>query len=286
MQCGGSSVHRKAITRFIEEFTLRLCSAYTWHDHSLWGVNHRLSTLRTGPNRGSSHWFGPKVRSVSMVQFDPGRSCLLPTKYKFSAEYCLPFCRLLLYVSKMSPKRLRMFVILLINQKISSSGKLHTIFGAKFGGYVVHGESTAQVSTSPNKRLLKTARISANQAFRWCVSPLSASHWVRTVWVWMSASRFWSRIECPFGPVRTMESQWLNFRSKSWSEVHPITTIDFPEIWAPSLCTRPHFKGVMTRSMVDTLSELWSPFLKGGNSAVIAAIAGDLFPQTEHRSLE
>jgi len=33
------------------------------------------------------------------------------------------------------------------------------------------------------------------------------------------------------------------------------------------------FEGVMTRSIVDTLSELWSPFLKGGNSAFIAAIA-------------
>ena len=42
----------------------------------------------------------------------------------------------------------------------------------------------------------------------------------------------------------------------------------------------------MTRSIEDALSELRSPFLKGGNSAFIAAIAGGLFPQTEYRSLE
>ena len=33
----------------------------------------------------------------------------------------------------------------------------------------------------------------------------------------------------------------------------------------------------MTRSMVDALSELCSPFLKGANSAFIAAIASGLF---------
>ena len=45
-------------------------------------------------------------------------------------------------------------------------------------------------------------------------------------------------------------------------------------------------KGVITRSIVDVLSELCSPFLKGGNSAFIPAIASGLFPQTEYRSLE
>ena len=45
-------------------------------------------------------------------------------------------------------------------------------------------------------------------------------------------------------------------------------------------------KGVMTRSIVDALSELCSTFLKGGNSAFIAAIASGLCPQTEYRSLE
>jgi len=42
-------------------------------------------------------------------------------------------------------------------------------------------------------------------------------------------------------------------------------------------------RGVMTRSIVDILSELCSPFLKGGNSAFITAIASSLFPQTEYR---
>ena len=45
-------------------------------------------------------------------------------------------------------------------------------------------------------------------------------------------------------------------------------------------------KGVMTRSTVDALSELCFPFLKGGNSAFIAAIASVLFPQNESQSLE
>ena len=46
------------------------------------------------------------------------------------------------------------------------------------------------------------------------------------------------------------------------------------------------FKGVMTRSSVDALLELCSPFLKGGNSAFITAIASGLFSQPEYRSLE
>jgi len=45
-------------------------------------------------------------------------------------------------------------------------------------------------------------------------------------------------------------------------------------------------KGVMTRSMVDALSELCSPYLKGGNSVFIGAIAIGLFPQTEYRSIK
>jgi len=47
-----------------------------------------------------------------------------------------------------------------------------------------------------------------------------------------------------------------------------------------------NLKGVMTRSMVEAFSELCSPFLKGGNSAFITAIASGLVPQTEYRSLE
>jgi len=42
----------------------------------------------------------------------------------------------------------------------------------------------------------------------------------------------------------------------------------------------------MAQSIVGVLSELCSPFLKGGNSVFIAAIASGLFPQTEYRSLE
>jgi len=38
--------------------------------------------------------------------------------------------------------------------------------------------------------------------------------------------------------------------------------------------------------MVDGLSELCSPFLKGGNAAFIAAIVIGLCQQNEYRSLE
>jgi len=41
-------------------------------------------------------------------------------------------------------------------------------------------------------------------------------------------------------------------------------------------------KWVVTRPMVDALSELCSPFLKGGNTAFIAAIASGLFPQNKN----
>ena len=44
-------------------------------------------------------------------------------------------------------------------------------------------------------------------------------------------------------------------------------------------------KGVMTGLMIDTLSELCSPFSKGGNSAFITAIANGLFSPTEYWSL-
>ena len=53
-----------------------------------------------------------------------------------------------------------------------------------------------------------------------------------------------------------------------------------------SLQFKYNFKGVMTRSLVEALLELCSPFLKGGNFVFIAAIASGLFPQDEYRSLE
>jgi len=48
----------------------------------------------------------------------------------------------------------------------------------------------------------------------------------------------------------------------------------------------PNIKGVMSWSMVDALSELWSPFLRGGDSAFVAAIVSGLFPQSEYQSLK
>ena len=46
------------------------------------------------------------------------------------------------------------------------------------------------------------------------------------------------------------------------------------------------FRGVMTRSIVVTLSELYSPCLKGGNSSFIAAtevVSETLFPFSLYR---
>ena len=68
-------------------------------------------------------------------------------------------------------------------------------------------------------------------------------------------------------------------------EIHRVLwphSINFP-VWF-TVCGV--VRGVMTRSMVDTLSELCSPVLKVGSSAFIAAIASSLFPQKEYRSLE
>jgi len=46
------------------------------------------------------------------------------------------------------------------------------------------------------------------------------------------------------------------------------------------------YKRVMSQSSVDILLELHSPFLKGGNSAFIAAIVSGLFPKSEYQSFE
>jgi len=56
--------------------------------------------------------------------------------------------------------------------------------------------------------------------------------------------------------------------------------------WAKAEISDLRFKGVMSRSSVDALSELCSPFLKGGNSAFIAAIVSGLFPKDEYSSFE
>jgi len=65
-----------------------------------------------------------------------------------------------------------------------------------------------------------------------------------------------------------------------------IPEVAFSCDWTHAQVLEPLIKGIMTRLMVDALSELCSPFLKGGNSAFIAGIASGLFPQNEYRSLE
>ena len=47
-----------------------------------------------------------------------------------------------------------------------------------------------------------------------------------------------------------------------------------------------YIKRVKPRSMVDALLKVYSSFMKGGNSAFIAAIVSGLFPKNEYRSFE
>jgi len=120
---------------------LKPCQSLAFHG------SHRSEPGKFAPVRTGEVCTGSSQKCNQFPWFDPvsGRSSLLPIKYKFSVEYCLPFCRLLLYVSKVGPQWLRMFVIqlsynpiiLLINEEVSSFGKLHTIFVGQFGSYVV-----------------------------------------------------------------------------------------------------------------------------------------------------
>jgi len=66
---------------------------------------------------------------------------------------------------------------------------------------------------------------------------------------------------------------------KEWSSIQMIVSSKFKiKIWRfVQLLTKNKLKGVMTWSIVDVLSELHSPFLKGGNSAFLTAIASGLF---------
>jgi len=122
--------------------------------------------VRTDPNRGGSHWFEPKVRSVSMVRSDPR---LLPIKYNFSAEYCLSFCRLLLLcfqnesgttANACNPiNKPRNFIIRKVTHHICS--KIRRLRSTRIKD---------SASFYPHKQT--TALNGANQAFPWCASPL------------------------------------------------------------------------------------------------------------------
>ena len=92
------------------------------------------------------------------------------------------------------------------------------------------------------------------------------------------------------------EFSWRSERCLSSEWNHHISDLQNSQFYARSYINRSDenvlvmelslmvsVRGVMTRSIVDILSELCSPFLKGGNSAFITAIASSLFPQTEYR---
>jgi len=91
----------------------------TWSRLGHWVSMVRTGGVRSGPNR-----------KCDQFPWLDGRSCLLTIKYKFSAEYCLPFRRSLQYISTMDSTRLWMLSMLSINKEISSSEKLQTIFAA------------------------------------------------------------------------------------------------------------------------------------------------------------
>ena len=63
-------------------------------------------------------------------------------------------------------------------------------------------------------------------------------------------------------------------------KIHRDTVFHFTNIH----CEKYHLKGLWHGGR--RFSELCFPFLKGGNSAFIAAIASGLFRQTEYQSLE
>ena len=48
----------------------------------------------------------------------------------------------------------------------------------------------------------------------------------------------------------------------------------------------PILQEVMSRTSVDALSELCSPFVKGDNPTFIVVITSDLFPKNKYRSFE
>jgi len=134
-----------------------------------WFAPVRTGVVRTGSNQKCDQfpWFDPI----------PGRNCLLPIKYTFSAEYCLPFCRLRLYVFKMSPKRLRMFLILFNKPRNFIIWKVTRHICSKIRWL---RSTRMKYSTSFYLHNQKTALNGVNQAFLWCAPPLSANHWVRT----------------------------------------------------------------------------------------------------------
>jgi len=71
-----------------------------WHLQNAEYIQQMVGNTITG-----FPWFEPG--EFTLVRSDPSRSCLLPIKYNFSC----------MHVSTMSPKWLRMFVILLINPR-------------------------------------------------------------------------------------------------------------------------------------------------------------------------
>ena len=84
-------------------------------------------------------------------------------------------------------------------------------------------------------------------------------------------------------PVR-IHAVKLSIRGSMLDCMNPYYLLQFPTNNCGPKAGVP--KGVMTRPIVDVLSELCSPILKGGNSAFIVAIASGLFPQTKYQSLE
>jgi len=159
-----------------------------------WFASVQTGGVRTGSNR--------KCDQFSWFDLVPSRSCLLPIKYKSSAEYCLPFCRLLLYANICNPiDKPRNFIIRKVTYHICSKIPLLCSTRIKY--------STSLLPPQPKDCFKRREPVPArrfNGVHR---------HWVRTTRC--APSEFeWVRIGFDsmvrtlysFGPVRTMESQW------------------------------------------------------------------------------
>jgi len=120
----------------------------------------------------SARWFKLKVRPVSMVRSDPGRSCLPPLSYKLSMEYCWP------------------------KSQVTSIFPLWNL-----SRYEVRYNFLPSKSNEP--------------FFPRCAPPLSAHHPVRSEWVRTGFDSM-VRAKCSFGPVRTVENQWLMASLNQW----------------------------------------------------------------------
>jgi len=153
-----------------------VCTGLHWFALVCTGL-HWFALVCTGSNRKCDQfpWFDPV----------PGRSCLLPVKYKFpavyrSADYSCMFPKWVQNDCKCCDpiNKPRNFIIWkVIYHSCSKIWRLRSTQIKYSTIFYLHNQ--------------KTPLNGANQAFPWCAPPLSVNHWVRTEWVRMSTNQFW-----------------------------------------------------------------------------------------------